>query len=176
MQRVIALIITILLSPLFLLTGLLAAIGSGMPMIFIQERIGLNKATFTIYKFKSMRHGKVTRIGALLRKTGLDELPQLINIIEGNMKFVGPRPLTQQDIERLEWNDQTAKPRWEVHPGITGMAQLTTICNKDRSLKNDLYYAKNKSASLDLKILYKSTLIPFIGKANAKTLIKELSH
>lgn len=171
MQRIIALLLFILLLPLILFTGLLSALGNGLPFIFIQERIGKNKVPFTIYKFKTMRNGQITIIGGILRKTGLDELPQLINIIEGSMRFVGPRPLMQSDIDRLEWNGSKAEKRWNIHPGITGPAQLVNICDKDISLSNDLYYVENRSIGLDFKILWKSLLVPIMGKSNAKSII-----
>lgn len=175
MQRIIAFILVVILTPVFLITALIAGMGSGLPMIFVQERLGINKEPFTIYKFKTMKNGKITSIGSILRKTGLDELPQLFNIIEGKMRFVGPRPLTQDDIDRLEWNSNTARLRWSVHPGITGMAQLVNVCDKNISLKNDILYAKQKSTSLDLKIFWKSLLVPILGKSNAKSILHNQS-
>ena len=74
------------------------------PILFLQERIGLREIPFLIYKFRTMRDGKVTRVGRILRRTGLDELAQLFNILLGDMNIVGPRPLTKFDIDRLGWN------------------------------------------------------------------------
>ena len=99
-----------------------------------------------------------------LRKSGLDEIPQLYNIIRGDMNFVGPRPLTQFDINRLNWNKPEFSKRWTVKPGITGLAQLSKTCNSSLALKNDIYYIENKSFSLDLKLIVKSLLVPIIGK------------
>ena len=175
MQRFIAFLLFILLLPLILITGLLSAMGNGLPFVFVQERIGKDKVPFIIYKFKTMRNGKVTRIGGILRKTGLDELLQLVNIIEGKMRFVGPRPLMQEDIDRLDWNGPEAQKRWNVHPGITGPAQLINVCDKNVSLSNDLYYEKNRSTILDIKILWKSMLVPIVGKSNAKSIIHKQS-
>ena len=112
-----------------------------------------------------MTNGSITPFGRFLRKLGLDELPQLINIIQGKMAFVGPRPLTQNDIDRLDWNDERFNDRWSVLPGITGPAQLVKICNKDLSMAEDLNYTSNKSLSLDFKIFIKSMLVPIIGKS-----------
>ena len=110
-----------------------------------------------------MENNKVTPVGRYIRKLGLDELPQLLNIIKNEMAFIGPRPLTSADIKRLNcavnYNE-----RWTVKPGITGMGQLTKTCNADLSMKNDLFYVKNKSLALDCKIIGKSLLVPFLGK------------
>lgn len=168
MQRIIALLLLIILTPLILFTALILVLTAGIPIVFTQDRIGIHRTVFTIYKFRTMSKGHVTLIGKILRKTGIDELLQLVNIINGSMAFVGPRPLTQADIERLEWNESTFDERWSVKPGITGLAQLGTVCDKNISLKNDLDYVRNKSVRLDLKILQKSMLIPFIGKSKTK--------
>jgi lipopolysaccharide/colanic/teichoic acid biosynthesis glycosyltransferase len=146
-------------------------IGSGMPFVFKQERIGLNKTPFVIYKFRTMKNGKITILGKILRKTGIDELFQLINIVIGTMNFVGPRPLTKADIERLKWNDKSFRARWDVKPGITGLAQLTNVCDARVSWERDKYYVANRSPRLDRKILCQSVLIPFLGKTKVKGII-----
>lgn len=133
-------------------------------VIFKQDRVGLNKNEFVIYKFKTMENQKVTFIGRFLRKSGLDEIPQLINIIKGDMAFVGPRPLTQFDVDRLGWNKFEDSKRWSVKPGITGVAQLANVCDANLSMKNDLYYIDNKSLILDVKTIMKSLLVPIMGK------------
>ena len=168
MQRIIAFFLLIILSPLIMFTALIIALMEGLPIVFTQDRIGMNRKIFTIYKFRTMSKGQVTLIGKILRKTGIDELLQLVNIINGSMVFVGPRPLTQADIERLEWNKPSYDERWSVKPGITGMAQLVNICDKNVSLYNDLDYVKNRSIRLDMKILRRSILIPFVGKSKMK--------
>lgn len=139
------------------------------PVIFKQKRIGFRKKEFTVYKFKTMENNKITFIGKYLRKTGLDEMPQLINIFKNEMSFVGPRPLTKYDIDRLKWNSLECDERWSVKPGITGLAQLTDICNADLSLQNDLYYAKNKNIFLDIRILSRSAIIPLFCKRKIKS-------
>ena len=112
-----------------------------------------------------MKNGEITTMGKVIRKLGIDELPQLWNIVLGDMNFVGPRPLTQFDIDRLEWNTTSHKIRWTVKPGITGMAQLSNICDKEVSWNNDLEYINHRSGSLDRKLILKSILIPIVGKA-----------
>lgn len=139
--------------------------------VFIQERIGLNKEPFLVYKIRTMHHDKITGIGRILRKTGIDELPQLFNIMKGEMNFVGPRPLTKADIVRLNWNDKTKEIRWSVRPGITGLAQLVNVCDANVSWDCDMQYIEARSIKTDLKILWKSFLVPFIGKQKAKQII-----
>lgn len=118
-----------------------------------------------------MHRDKITGIGRILRKTGIDELPQLFNIMKGEMNFVGPRPLTKADIIRLNWNDASKEIRWTVRPGITGMAQLVNVCDAQVSWNNDMQYIDTRSVTTDLKILGKSFLVPFIGKQKAKQII-----
>ena len=175
MQRLIAFFLLILLMPIILLTSFIIVLFSGMPIIFTQERIGKDKQPFTIYKFRTMRQGKISLVGKILRKTGIDEIPQLLNILEGKMEFVGPRPLTMADIERLDWNSENQTERWSVRPGITGMAQLVNVCDKNVTWKNDIDYIRNKSAKLDFKIIWQSLLIPFIGKSKTKSIIHKSS-
>ena len=142
-----------------------------MPFVFKQERIGLNKTRFVIYKFRTMKNGKITILGKILRKTGIDELFQLINIVIGTMNFVGPRPLTKDDIERLKWNEEPFSSRWDVKPGITGLAQLNNVCDARFSWERDKYYIENRSPKLNRKILWQSVLIPFLGKTRVKGII-----
>ena len=163
-MKIIAVIILIFLSPLIVVISLLLFCESGINVIFTQKRIGINQIEFTIYKFKTIKYKKITFIGKFLRKSGLDEIPQLFNIIKGDMNFVGPRPLTQFDINRLNWNKPEFNKRWTVKPGITGLAQLSKTCDSGLSLKNDIYYLENRSLLLNLKIIVKSLLVPIIGK------------
>lgn len=171
MQRIFAFILLATLIPVILITALAIVVLSGFPILFIQERVGLERKTFSIYKFRTMRNGKIRFIGKVLRKTGIDEIPQLINIIGGSMVFVGPRPLTKSDIDRLEWNTSQHNERWTVKPGITGPAQLVNVCDKNVTWQNDIDYVRNKSIKLDLKVLKQSLLVPFIGKSKTKNLI-----
>lgn len=117
-----------------------------------------------------MKNGKITFIGKILRKTGIDELPQLLNIISGQMSFVGPRPLTQFDLDRLGWNATYYNERWNVKPGLTGLAQLSPICHKKMSWFLDQKYCRCQSAILDLKIVFGSSIAIFAGKQTAISL------
>lgn len=166
MNRIFAFLLLIFSLPLFVFIAIMIIVFSGFPIFFYQKRIGLNKKEFNIHKFRSIKNNKVTSIGKIIRKFGIDELPQLWNIIKGEMNFIGPRPLTTDDIIRLNWTSIYYNQRWTVKPGITGLAQLTNICNKKISWFYDKYYVNNKSFCLDLKILLKSILIPIFGKKN----------
>ena len=175
MQQFLAAIFVLLLSPVMLLTLFFVWIWDFSTPVFIQERIGLDKEPFFVYKVRTMHKGKITGIGRVLRKTGLDELPQLFNIMKGEMNFVGPRPLTHADIVRLKWDDASHEKRWSVKPGISGMAQLVNVCDANVSWECDMQYIDTRSAKTDLTILWKSFLVPFIGKKHTKQLIHKKS-
>lgn len=175
MQRFIALILVLLLSPFLLLTIVFVWIWDFSPPVFIQERIGFEKEPFFVYKIRTMRDGKITGIGRILRKTGIDELPQLFNIMKGEMNFVGPRPLTKSDILRLGWDGLSHEIRWSIKPGITGFAQLVNVCDAAVSWDCDMKYINNRSPKTDMRILWKSFLVPFVGKSKAKQFIHKSS-
>lgn len=136
----------------------------GYPAFFIQYRVGCKRRPFTIIKFRTLTNGTVTRLGKILRATGIDELPQLINILKQDMSFIGPRPLTRKDITRLGWDSPEHDIRWDVKPGITGMGQLTTICDADLTWSMDEFYVKNQSVLLDIRVTIKSLAMIFFGK------------
>lgn len=138
---------------------------------FYQTRIGKNKEPFTLFKIRTMVNEKVTVIGRILRKTGIDELPQLLNIMKGDLYFVGPRPLTQADIKRLKWDNNFYNYRWQIKPGLTGLAQLSPNCHKKISAFWDAYYVRHHSLSLDIKIFIASALVPLLGKKKVKNII-----
>lgn len=163
-MKIVAVIALIISLPIAFIISIIILLGSGKDVLFKQKRIGLNKTEFVILKFKTMENQKITSIGKIIRRLGLDEIPQLVNIIKGEMAFVGPRPLTGSDIDRLGWNNDDYKKRWSVKPGITGLAQLTNICDSNLAMKNDLFYTENKSFGLDLKTIVRSLLIPILGK------------
>jgi len=157
--------------PFILIAVLLIVIEDKQSPFFTQKRMGKNKKLFTIFKLRTMKNNSVTNLGGFLRKTGLDELPQLINILLLQMSFVGPRPLTQSDIERLGWDGVYYEKRWNVRPGITGLAQLSPICHKKMSWFLDLNYILKNSFKLDVAIIFSSFLIPLLGKEKAMRLI-----
>src|SRR5258708_13714484 len=109
-----------------LMAGIAAAIllDDGRAVLFRQARLGRDRRRFEIVKFRSMRDGRVTRVGRLLRATGLDELSQFLNILRGDLSAVGPRPVTEEDAGRFGWNGPSAAARWRVTPRLPGLPPL----------------------------------------------------
>ena len=160
-----ALVGLLLLSPIFLVVTIgLSFANQGKPF-FLQTRPGKNGTTFTIIKFKTMNDKKdaagnllsdaerLTKIGALVRKTSLDEIPQLINVLKGDMSLIGPRPLL---IEYLPLYSEVQRRRHEVRPGITGWAQINgrNAIRWQQKFEYDVWYVNNMSFLLDIKILF----------------------
>jgi undecaprenyl phosphate N,N'-diacetylbacillosamine 1-phosphate transferase len=154
----------ILLSPVFIIITIALFIANRGKPFYTQQRPGKNERLFNIIKFKTMKDGtdkqgnllpdsdRLTNIGRFVRKTSLDEIPQLLNVIKGDMSLIGPRPLLP---EYLPLYDKIQKRRHEVRPGITGLAQVrgrNQMLFSER-LKNDLYYVDHLSLLLDMKIL-----------------------
>ena len=173
-MKLFSIIILLASSPILLLISLFIYIESRTGVIFKQVRIGLHKKEFVIYKFKTMENNKVTFIGKFLRKLGLDEIPQLINVIYGQMNFIGPRPLTKFDIDRLGWDEDKFSKRWEVKPGITGAAQVRgfrgetkELCDMEGRVKWDVWYIENWNLLLDLNIIFKTVFNIFKGDEKA---------
>ena len=161
---ILCLILIIFLFPFMILLFLLIWFMIGFP-IFKQKRPGLKNKIFTLYKFKTLydasknihERKRQNNVGNFLRKTGLDELPQLFNILENSMSLVGPRPLL---VEYLNKYSNYEKKRHLVKPGITGLAQVNPepsgVKSWNKSIKLDIYYTKNISFFLDIKILFKT--------------------
>lgn len=162
----------IILSPLMLLVAILVRVNLGSPIIFVQERVGLNNKVFKLYKFRSMtnetdkrgelltKEERLTKFGKLIRKTSLDELPELWNILKGDMSFIGPRPLLVEYLPR--YNDEQIK-RHNVRPGLTSYTAVNgrATLSWDQRFKMDVWYVKNGSFLLDLKILVKTFITVF---------------
>jgi lipopolysaccharide/colanic/teichoic acid biosynthesis glycosyltransferase len=157
----------LILWPLFVLIAIAIKIDSPGPALFAQKRWGRNRVPFTMLKFRSLRHGeadpheryemleqdsRITRVGTLIRRTSIDELPQLLNVVAGSMSLVGPRPLV--DWESLE-AEKTHAERYLVKPGITGWSQVTVRNAVDfhARLDKDVEYVRRQSLALDLWIL-----------------------
>lgn len=155
-----------MLLPAFVLLIVIIRLGSRGPAIFTQQRAGRAGKAFTFYKFRTMRtdvnpYGpspkagddpRLTRIGRFLRETSLDELPQLFNVLKGDMSLVGPRPLYVSQM--AEWNDRQRR-RLEVRPGLTGLAQVSGrgALTREEKLELDVQYVEQRSLLMDLKIL-----------------------
>ncbi|MBT8326232.1 MAG: sugar transferase [Bacteroidia bacterium] len=140
-------------------------------IFFRQERIGQNKRSFQILKFQSMVAEKPTRTGKIIRKTGLDEWPQFINVLKGEMSIVGPRALTQNDIVRLGWDDEYHIKRWNLKPGISGYAQLFGGQHRKTSWFWDVKYIKENNVFMDLGVLIASFLINIFGKTRVRRIL-----
>ena len=184
-------LLLIILSPLFLILIILVKLDSKGPVFFGHKRIGYKGETISVYKFRSMVQNaeevlrnftpeqkvefeknfkldddpRVTKIGAFLRKTSLDELPQLINIIKGDMSVVGPRPIVQKEVVKY---GKYADKLFSVKPGLTGFWQANgrSDTTYDERVQMDMYYIDNRSTLLDIKILFK-TVIAVIRKEGA---------
>jgi lipopolysaccharide/colanic/teichoic acid biosynthesis glycosyltransferase len=143
--------------------------------LFVQDRVGFRKRPFPIYKFRTMRDGRITRIGRVLRATGLDEIPQLINVLRGEMSLVGPRPLTPADVARLGWDGHAHALRWSVGPGITGLAQLYAGRGARLSWFLDRRYVESRRPRLDVAILALTMVIAMIGKRRVRGWLRRYS-
>ncbi|MEW6990597.1 TIGR03013 family XrtA/PEP-CTERM system glycosyltransferase [Colwelliaceae bacterium 6441] len=171
--------------PIMLITAILIKLDEGLkaPIFYLQERVGLDGEAFFIYKFRSMRidaekHGaqmasenddRTTKIGKFIRKYRVDELPQIYNVMRGDMGFVGPRPERPEFVQQLIKNLPYYNERHNVKPGLTGWAQLkypygSTEEDSLEKLKYDLYYIKHRSFMLDLLILIRTVEIVLFGK------------
>lgn len=155
-----------------LISALIYLEDSSKKIFYLQNRIGLNKKTITVIKFRTMYIDRITKTGKWLRPTGLDELPQFINVIKGDMSMVGPRPLTKKDVYRLGWNSNFYSRRWSVLPGITGLAQLFGGINADHSWHLDKGYIDQQSFLLDMRIIVLSFAVTLFGKRRVKKFIK----
>src|SRR2546427_7410290 len=143
----------------------------GWPVLFRQERLGRRRRPFTILKFRSMRDGRITRVGRMLRATGLDELPQFINILRGDMSAVGPRPLTDSDVTRLGWMTPRCDFRWRVLPGLTGLAQGSEVRSGRLSPGLDRWYVARQSLALDLRLVAGCFAINALGKQRVRQVL-----
>jgi|SRR6218665_3423911 len=159
-----ALVIFLVLIPIFLLVYLMVLIKIGSPVFFTQTRIGKNGKLFSIIKFRTMKpvsenlksdKDRLTTLGAFLRKTSLDELPQLLNIIKGDMSFIGPRPMLA---EYYDYFTEEEKTRFNVKPGMTGYAEIIGRheISWDEQFSLDAEYVKKMSAAMDWHIFLKT--------------------
>lgn len=165
MPRALELLLVIVTLPLWgaliLLTALTVLLTEGRPVFFRQVRPGLGAKPFTLIKFRTMRPGeepdaeRMTRVGRFLRRTSLDELPELINVLRGEMALVGPRPLLMAYL--AEYTPEEAH-RHDVRPGITGLAQINgrTDIPRDEKIRWDLKYIRERSTWLDFSILFRT--------------------
>lgn len=196
MDFILSLCAIIILSPILLIVAVLVRIKLGSPVIFKQKRPGLNEKIFTMYKFRTMTDEqdedgvllpdniRLTKFGIFLRSTSLDELPELLNILKGDMSLVGPRPLL---IQYLPLYNEIQKRRHEVRPGLTGWAQVNgrNAINWEQKFIFDIEYISNISFLVDIKIFWltvhkvlkrddiksdnSATMEPFTGQEEIKS-------
>ena len=177
-----ALVAIIISSPVMIGAAIAVKCTSKGPVIFKQERIGLHNEPFKMYKFRSMVQQtdeeekkcwtvkddpRVTKVGAFLRRTSLDELPQLFNILKGDMSLVGPRPERPQFVEKFKEEIPRYMIKHQVRPGLTGWAQVNGY-RGDTSIRKrveyDIYYIENWTLGMDIKILFMTFFTGFINK------------
>lgn len=182
-----AIVLFIITLPILLAVGMLVGIYLGFPIIFKQKRPGKDEKEFTLYKFRTMTDAKgengellpddkrLTKFGLFLRSTSLDELPELINIIKGDMSFVGPRPLLT---EYLDLYNEEQMHRHDVRPGLTGLAQVNgrNLLGWEERFNYDIEYVKNINFSEDIKIIFKTIFLVVtrkgVSSSNSKTMGK----
>ncbi len=143
----------------------------GGPILFRQTRIGVRRRPFTILKFRTMRDGEVTRVGRVLRATGLDEIAQFFNIVRGDMSAVGPRPLTDADGRRLGWGTGEFDFRWDAKPRLTGLAQIAGTQAAAESLALDREYLARRTVWLDLWLIALSFAVNAFGKTRVRRFV-----
>ena len=183
---IVSLIIIILTLPVTLITSIAIVYESPGGVFFKQERCGLNGKLFKIYKFRSMKKDaekntgpvwsqkgdpRITRVGRFIRKVRIDEIPQMINVLNGEMSIVGPRPERPFFVEKLSEEIPYYKRRLKVRPGITGWAQVKhkydeTIEDVKIKLRYDLFYIENMSLRMDFKILFRTVFVVLLGKGH----------
>ena len=146
-------------------------VADGRPLFFRQRRVGHLRRPFSIVKIRTMRDDEVTRAGRLLRATGLDEVPQLLNILAGDMSAVGPRPLTEADVERLGWSGEAFDFRWEAKPGLTGLAQIAGPDSAADALALDRVYTEGWNPLLDCRLIALSFVVNVLGKERVRRLV-----
>ena len=186
MDIVLSIIGLIILSPILLITSVAIKIDSKGPVIFKQDRIGKDGKVFKIYKFRSMVVGaekkgsgvysgkndsRVTKIGKLIRATSIDELPQLLNILKGEMSFIGPRPVLTYHPWKYEEQTKEQLKRFDVRPGVTGLAQINgrKQVEWNKRIQYDVEYAEKVSFILDFKIFFKTIINVLLMRDNENT-------
>ena len=184
LSSIVSAVFLVLLLPVYLIVSVLIKLDSSGPVLYSQIRVGQHNKPIRIYKFRSMRKDaekngdavwavendpRVTRVGRFLRKTRIDELPQLYNVMIGELEFVGPRPERPEFVEKLQGQIPYYSLRHTVKPGITGWAQVMfhysgTIDESKEKLQYDLFYIKNMSLKMDLLILFQTVKIVLLGR------------
>jgi len=180
LKRAFDIIFSFVALTLFCVPGIIIAVAIRLserrPVLFFQERIGKDRKPFYIVKFRTMIDGQPTRIGKVLRATGIDEWPQFINVLSGEMSIVGPRALTKADIMRLGWDHPYYDSRWSVKPGITGLAQLYGGQHKKASWFWDSQYLTSQNLFIDTCAIVLSFLMNIFGKRRVRRILFQRNH
>jgi len=169
MDFILSLMAIIFLSPVLIIVGVLVRVKLGSPVLFKQKRPGLNEKIFTMYKFRTMTDEKdekgellpdsvrLTKFGRMLRSTSLDELPELFNILKGDMSIIGPRPLA---VQYLPYYTETERMRHSIRPGLSGLAQINgrNTATWEERFNYDVKYVNGITFLGDLKIIYETVL------------------
>lgn len=179
MNKLIATVFIILISPVLIFVALFVILSDGYPFLFSQKKYGLNNKVFNLYKFRTMKKNTplkatedfdnannfIIQGGHFLRKSSLDELPQLFNIINGDMNFIGPRPSLIEN-EEIIYKLRNEKGLHKIKPGITGWAQVNgrDLNTFEEKVSLDYYYLRNKSLLLDIKIIFMTFKVIFLTK------------
>tara|TARA_Y100000310_G_scaffold323189_1_gene383220 strand:- start:1515 stop:2039 length:525 start_codon:yes stop_codon:yes gene_type:complete len=160
---VVSLLLLVLLFPFLLLFTVLILVTSGFPIMYNHKRVGKNEKLFVLYKFRTMKKNNITLVGKWMRKLNFDELPQLLNVFEGTMSLVGPRPEIVEECDAFTKKIPLWKKRVLVSPGITGLAQIHRKSSSTplEKIKYDLRYLQHQSFLLDMKILFRTIFLFF---------------
>lgn len=179
---VISLLVLVLFSPIWLLTAVLIKLTSPGPVFFLQERPGKDQKLFKVYKFRSMRSGsermvkgvevarddeRVTAIGRFIRRTKMDEIPQCLNVLKGEMSLIGPRP---ERVASLADYDEEISKRLNMRPGMTGLAQVSgnIYISLEERYRLDVYYVEHFGLWLDIRILFRTVGVVLLGEERYK--------
>lgn len=177
---VISFLLTLALLPILLLVALLIKLESTGPVFYVSNRVGRNEKLFPLFKFRTMTHKKrkqdvqvfddnpeITRVGKFLRRTKIDELPQLLNVMRGELSLVGPRPCLPSLLVKM---DDNAKVRFKVLPGMTGLSQVNgnIYLDWEDRWKLDSQYVEQQSLIMDAKIIFKTILVVLFGEKSLK--------
>ncbi|MBF27330.1 MAG: lipid carrier--UDP-N-acetylgalactosaminyltransferase [Flammeovirgaceae bacterium] len=179
MSRIIALLLILLILPLYCLIAFIVYISDGLPVFYVQKKLGLNHKEFNLYKFRTMKKNTpelptekmnnsskyIIKFGPFLRKFSLDELPQFFNVLKGDMNFVGPRPCMSSN-EEIVKKLREEKKIYKIKPGITGWAQVNgrDLNSFENKVELDYYYLLNKSLWLNFKIILKTFFVVLVQR------------
>ncbi len=168
LEKGLAALVLITLAPLFPVLWILNRREDGGEVFYWQARLGKGRIPFSILKLRTMQKGRVTRLGSLLRPAGMDELAQFYNVLRGEMRLIGPRPVTEEDTIRWNWTE--TDPRWNASPGMSGLPGVLGTQRGRDALRLEHFYATRKSAKLDLTLLGMTFAMLFLGKRRVRGL------